>query len=148
MISLRSQQHKLKQAGLAVRIVIFLGLQTVYLVLNHNGAHRNKENKKSCIPRKKTSGFAGVMKDIILLPNPRMKLLPRGHIWEELYVQGFVATAVTITNEMTASLLQKLKGNLQPCFQINSKEDLSTLRGLLGTKVSMLIWLKASQEKF
>ena len=44
--------------------------------------------------------------NIILLPNPRMKLLPRGRIQEELYVRGFVATAVTITNEMTASEIE------------------------------------------
>ena len=35
-----------------------------------------------------------------------MKLLPRGRIREELYVRGFVATAVTITNEMTASEIE------------------------------------------
>ena len=52
------------------------------------------------------------MKDI-LLPNPRMKLLRRGRIREELYVRGFVATAVTITNEMTAS---EIEGQLATLF--------------------------------
>ena len=54
------------------------------------------------------------MKDIILLPNPRMKLLPRGRIREELYVRGFVATAVTITNEMTASEIEGQFATLFP----------------------------------
>ncbi len=59
---------------------------------NHNGALNgvprfeaqrgtSKQGKrKKPYSKKKTSGSSGVMKDVILLPNPRMKLLPRGRI--------------------------------------------------------------------
>ncbi len=92
---------------------------------NHNGALNgiprfeaqrgtSKQGKrKKPYSKKKTSGSPGVMKDVILLPNPRMKLLPRGRIREELYVRGFVATAVNITNEMTAL---EIEGNFATLF--------------------------------
>ena len=41
------QQPKAKQAVPAV--IIIMGLQTVYLVLNHNRAHRNKGNEKAVL---------------------------------------------------------------------------------------------------
>ena len=41
------------------------------------------------------------MKDVILLPNPRMKTVPRGRKKEDLYARGFVATAFGVTNKMT-----------------------------------------------
>ena len=60
------------------------------------------------------------MKGVILLPNPRMKTVPRGRKREALYVRGFVATAFSVTNEMTNAQMrqqfltmfsEKLKGN-------------------------------------
>ena len=60
------------------------------------------------------------MKDVILLPNPRMKTVPRGRKKEELYACGFIATAFGVTNEMTnvqmrqqfsTMFSEKLKGN-------------------------------------
>ena len=41
------------------------------------------------------------MKDVILLPYPRMKTVSRGRKREELYARGFVATAFGVTDEMT-----------------------------------------------
>ena len=52
------------------------------------------------------SATGAVMKDVFLLPNPRMKDVPRGRTREELYVRGFVATAFSLTNELTASEIQ------------------------------------------
>ena len=60
------------------------------------------------------------MKDVILLPNPRMKTVPRGRKRDELYARGFVATAFGVTNKMTnvqmrqqfsTMFSEKLKGN-------------------------------------
>ena len=51
--------------------------------------------------KKKSPGSAAVIKDVILLPNPKMQLVPRGRIREDLYIRGFVSTAFSITNEMT-----------------------------------------------
>ena len=60
------------------------------------------------------------MKDVILLPDPRMKTVPRGRKKEELYARGFVATAFGVTNEMTnvqmrqqfsTMFSEKLEGN-------------------------------------
>ena len=67
------------------------------------GTSRQGKQKTPYSKKKNSGSAAGVMKDVILLPNPRMKLVPRGRIREDLYVRGFVTTAVNITNEMTAS---------------------------------------------
>ena len=67
-------------------------------------ARRKPYSKKKSAAK---SPSAAVMKDVILLPNPRMKDVPRGRTREELYVRGFVATAVSITNELTASEIQR-----------------------------------------
>ena len=99
--------------------------------------------RKKPYSKKKTSGSPGVMKDIILLPNPRMKLLPRGRIREELYVRGFVAMAVTITNEMTASEIEgqfatlfsnKLKGRPFNFVRAvgNKTVDVNLAQGITG----------------
>ena len=52
--------------------------------------------------KKKSTGPA-VIKDAILLPNPRMHSVPQGRTREDLYVRGFVSTAFSITNEITSS---------------------------------------------
>jgi hypothetical protein len=111
---------------------------------NHNGASNSvprfepqqgapKQGKrKKPYSKKKSSGSAGVMKDIILLPNPRMKLLPRGRIREELYVRGFVTTAVNITNEMTAS---EIEGHFATLFSNKLKGRPFNFVRAVGNKI-------------
>ena len=77
----------------------------------NNGKRKKPYSKKKAT----TTGSAAVMKDVILLPNPRMKVVPRGRIREELYVRRFVSTAFNITNELKASL----KISLHHYSQIN-----------------------------
>jgi hypothetical protein len=75
--------------------------------------------RKKPYSKKSEASSTPVMKDVILLPNPRMKTVPRGRKREELYARGFVATAFSITNEMTNAQMhqqfstmfsEKLKG--------------------------------------
>ena len=88
--------------------------------------------RKKPYSKKKSSGSAGVMKDIILLPNPRMKLLTRGRIREELYVRGFVTTAVNITNEMTAS---EIEGHFATLFSNKLKGRPFNFVRAVGNKI-------------
>ena len=96
------------------------------------------------------------MKDIILLPNPKMKLVPRGCIREELYVRGFVTTAINITNEMRASeiegqfatlFLNKLKGRPFKFVRAvgNKLVDVNQAQGITAKILKhMIMWTRPS----
>ena len=70
-----------------------------------NQSNRRKPYAKGQ-SKKKSTGSAVIIKDVILLPNPRMHSVPRGRTREDLYVRGFVSTAFSITNEMTSSQVE------------------------------------------
>ena len=52
------------------------------------------------------------MKDVYLLPHPRICDVPHGRTREELHVRGLVATEVAITNDMTAPDLNGIFSSL------------------------------------
>ena len=61
----------------------------------------DRANKKNLILKKSENSTTPVMKDVILLHDPRMKTVSRGRKKEELYARGFVAEAFRVTNKMT-----------------------------------------------
>ena len=97
---------------------------------------RNAAKEKSSAK----SSAAAVMKDVVLLPNPRMKDVPRGQTREELYVRGFVATAVILTNELTVCEIQRQFATL---FDKKLRGGQFTIVRAVGNKI---IDINLSQE--
>lgn len=94
-------------------------INTPQFVSSRANVPKQSKRKKPYSKKSETSSTP-VMKDVILLPNPRMKTVPRGRKREELYARGFVATAFSVTNEVTnvqmhqqfsTMFSEKLKGN-------------------------------------
>ena len=98
-------------------VVKFLPILNFFKILSNGGkVHRlprfepcratpNQSNRRKPYGKgqsKKKSTGSAVIKDVILLSNPRMHLVPRGRTREDLYVRGFVST-FSITNEMRSS---------------------------------------------
>ncbi|XP_028517625.1 uncharacterized protein LOC114575961 [Exaiptasia diaphana] len=75
---------------------------------------------------------APVLKDVILLPNPKMSDVPRGKTREELYVRKLVYPAFEFTNEMSSS---EIIDRLSSFFQRRLKGKYFEIVRSVGNKI-------------
>ena len=100
-----------------------------------------KGKRKKPYTKKKDAQSSSVMKDVFLLPSPRMKNVPRGRKREELYARGFVATAFTITNDMSnAELIESFSSIFSE--KLRGFRKFTIVRGI-GNKI---VEINTSQE--
>ena len=86
---------------------------------------RAAKGRKPYAKKTTSNPSPAVVKDVILLPNPRIKTVPRGRTREELYARGFVASAFSITNELSESEILSQFNALFNSKLRGSQDDLS-----------------------
>ena len=79
-----------------------------------------------------------MLKDIIVLPSPRIESVPRGRFREHLYGNGFAESAVSITDEMSEEeITAKIANILKDTFEFLPEPKYSFVRSI-GCKIIKL----------
>ena len=86
-------------------------VNTDYVKSRKKGSCRNGKGK---VAKKSANSTKLVLKDVILLPCPKIEYVPRGIFPEQLYSKGLVESAVEISDEMTE---EEIKQKFNDCFQ-------------------------------